>query len=276
MTLAETQARMHEAITFGGDVLPNGVADCVADSPTLAATECVEIYANMYLWRLVDALRETFPKLALYLGDETFASLAEDHVRRHPSEHHDVGQVGRLLPAFLREHPDFEQPWLADLAALEWARHEVFFAPEAMSVGPDVLSEVGAEELGTTGFTLHPSLRVLILDHAVLPLWRALENGEPAAPPTAGIAPVAVWRSGYQVHHCALALDEAVALEGAMRAEPLPRVCAAFAGGEDPSATASRAIASWFHEGWVVGLRHGANGSPSPPVARHGSWDPYS
>lgn len=122
MTLAETQALFHEALTGAGPVAAARLEACFAGTPELPAVERVAIYADMYRWRLVDALRETFPKLVRALGDEPFAALADDYLRRHPSEHHDVGQVGRRLAAFLREYPDPERPDLADLAELEWAR----------------------------------------------------------------------------------------------------------------------------------------------------------
>jgi hypothetical protein len=261
MTLADTQALLHEAITSGADLAPGRVDGCVASTPVLSARESVAIYANMYAGRLVDALRETFPNLARHVGDEAFAGLAEDYVRRHPSEHHDVGQVGRLLPAFLREYADPERPWLADLAELEWARHDAFFAPDADPVGASTLAALGPGDLTVTGLSLHPALRVLVLDHAIAPLWRALERGEPAGDPDAGVSPVAVWRSGFEVHHCALTPEEAMALEGAARGESIARVCAAFADQEVPAAAASGAIASWFREGWVVGRRGAGEGN---------------
>ena len=77
----------------------------------------------------------------------------------HPSEHHDVGRMGRRLAAFLREYPDPERPDLADLAELEWARNEVFFAPDAPVVGADALAAVGVEGVSGAWLRLAPSLR---------------------------------------------------------------------------------------------------------------------
>ena len=61
MTLAETQALFAEAIT-GGAPLPVGRLEaCFAGTPGLPAAARVAIYADMYRWRLIAALRETFP-----------------------------------------------------------------------------------------------------------------------------------------------------------------------------------------------------------------------
>ncbi len=253
MTLAETQALFHEAITGAAPLPAVRLEACFAGTPELPAAERVAIYADMYRYRLIDALRVSFPELVRYLGDETFATLAEDYLARHPSEHHDVGQVGRHLVAFLRQHPDPDRPDLADLAELEWARQEVFFAPPAAPVGPEALAGLDADGFSRTGLQLSPALQVLVQELAAAPLWRRLEDGEPVDPPAPGPAAVAVWRSGFEVFHSSLPLDEAAALARARSGDSLASICAAFADREQPAAAAHAALSSWLSEGWVVG-----------------------
>jgi hypothetical protein len=261
MTLAETQALFHEILTSTEQVRPDRIDACFAGTSELPAVERVAIYANMYRWRLVEALRETFPNLVRFLGDEGFAALAEDYLHRHPSEHHDVGQVGRRLAAFLREYPDPERPDLADLAELEWARQQVFFAPRPEPAGAEALAGLDAESFSRARLVLSPALRVLVLPHAATPLWRRLENGEPPGPPSPGPAPVAVWRSGFEVFHGELTLDEAAALGAARSGDSLATICAAFADREDPATAAHAALSSWLDEGWIVSV------GPAPPVS---------
>ena len=253
MTLAETQALFHEALTSTDQVKAERLEACFAGTPELPAAERVAIYADMYRYRLIDTLRVSFPELVRYLGDETFAVLAEDYLRRHPSEHHDIGQVGRHLAAFLRRHPDPERPDLADLAELEWARQEVFFAPPVEPAGPRALAGLDAEAFSLTSLVLSSALRVLVLDHAAAPLWRRLEDGEPVDPPAPGPAAVAVWRSGFEVFHSSLPLYEAAALARARSGDSLASICAAFADRDEPAAAAHAALSSWLSEGWVVG-----------------------
>jgi hypothetical protein len=264
MTLAETQALFHELLTGPDPVAPERIEACFAGTPDLPAVERVAIYATMYRGRLVEALRETFPNLVRFLGDEGFAALAVDYLLRHPSEHHDVGQVGRHLAAFLREFPDPERPDLADLAELEWARQQAFFAPRAEPVGAEALAGLDAGAFMRARLALSPALQVLALAHAAAPLWRRLEDGEPPDPPSPGPAPVAVWRSGFEVFHGALALDEAAALEAARAGGSLATICAAFGDREDPAAAAHAALSSWLDEGWIVSV------GPAPPVSSAG------
>jgi hypothetical protein len=254
VTLAETQALFTEAITGATPLPANLLERCFAGTPALPAAARVAIYADMYRFRLIDALRASHPALVRLLGDETFAALATDYLRRHPSEHHDVGQVGRHLAEFLRRHPDPERPDLADLAALEWARQEAFFAPPAAPVGAEALAGLDAEGAARTGLVLAPSLRLLSLDHAAAQLWRRLEDGQPPDPPAPDPAAVAVWRSGFEVFHAALPPDEAAALAEALRGGSLAAICTAFDGRDEPAAAAHAALSSWLVEGWVVGL----------------------
>jgi hypothetical protein len=255
VTLAETQALFTEAITGAQPVPAARLEACFAGTPGLPAAERVAIYADMYRWRLTDALRETFPSLVRFLGDQDFAALAEDYLARHPSEHHDVGQVGRLMAAFLRQHPHLERPDLADLAELEWARQEVFLAPPVEPVGAEVLAGLDAEGFSRTGLRLSPALQLLVQDHAAPPLWRRLEDGEAPDPPAPGPAAVAVWRSGFEVFHAPIPLDEARALAAARCGDSLAAVCAAFGEREEPAVAAHAVLSSWLQEGWIVGAR---------------------
>lgn len=260
MTLAETQDLFHGLLAGEGPVDPARLDACFAGTPELPAAARVAIYADMYRWRLTDALRETFPLLARHLGPARFAALAEDYLRRHPSEHHDVGQVGRLLAAFLRAYPDPGRPDLADLADLEWARHQVFFAAPADPVGPAALAGLTPEAFARSTLRCAPALQVLVQAYAAPPLWRRLEDGEPPGPPSPGPGAVAIWRRGFEVFHGALPLDEAAALVAAGRGAPLPELCAAFAERQDPAAAAHAALSSWLVEGWIVAVAEGEGG----------------
>ncbi len=250
MTLAEIQAAFHALATRAEDP-PSNAEELLVGTPDLPAAERIGIYADMYLWRLADALREDYPELAALLGDERFLALAEAYAREHPSDRPDLGQFGRHLPAFLRRFPAPERADLADLAALEWARAEVFLGAPATPVARDSLAALGPDTFLDTRLELIPALRVLALGHDAATLWRRLEDGNPADAPIADPTAVVVWRAGLEVFHGRIGLDEARALEAALTGEPLASVCAAFGRREDPAAAAFAALVSWFDEGWI-------------------------
>jgi hypothetical protein len=254
VTLAETQAAFRALVTRGDDA-PRNPEEFLVGSPELSAAERIGVYADMYLWRLTDALREDYPKVAAILGDERFLALAEAYAREHPSDRPDLGQFGRHLPAFLRRFPAPERADLADLAALEWARSEVFFESPATPVARDELAALGPDAFLRAGLELIPALRLLTLDHDAATLWRRLEDGEQADAPIASPTAVVVWREGFEVFHARIELDEARALDAARTGDPLASVCATFAGREDPAAAALTALTSWFGEGWIAAIR---------------------
>jgi len=250
VTLAETQALFHDLVTSEGSPYPAAVDACFAGTAELPAADRVAIYRNMYASRLVEALKDAFPNLARFLGDERFAALGEAYVAEFPSEHHDVGRLGMRLAEFLRAHPDPKRPDLADLAELEWARNEVFFAPDSGAVGAEALAEAGA----LARLTLAPLLQVVATEHDAAAPWKRIDAGEPVDPAVRMPSSVAVWRRGFDVFHCALSVEEASALRAAREGGTLEAICGFFAEGPDSAAAAHAAISSWFAEGWITGV----------------------
>lgn len=253
MTLAETQELFHAAIT-GEGASPGAIESCFTGTDRLPPGARVGIYADMWLWRQVDALAAEFPALAEALGQDRFAALCRDYLRAHPSEHHDIGRLGRHLAGFLRLHPADGRPELGDLAELEWARSEVFFEAPAEAVGREALAALDQEKWGAVRLRLVPALRLLALAHPAHQAWsRAMRGGDadeaPAAP-----ARLAVWRAGYEVFHAPLDPEEAEALGAAMSGASLLEICARFGGAGEPAAAAAAALSSWFDEGWVAGV----------------------
>ena len=93
--LAHTQRLFFDALTW-----PRGVRDFAraagegraealdrtfVGSGGLAAIERVDIYANAYFYRLLDASSEFFPRLSRLAGDVPFHNLITDYVLAHPS-----------------------------------------------------------------------------------------------------------------------------------------------------------------------------------------------
>ena len=211
----------------------------------LGARERVQIYADMVLWRQIDVLREDFPKLVVLLGDDEFAELAEAYVRRWPSEFPSLVRLGRKLAEFIRSSDDgTRRPDLADLAALEWARAEIFEEADAQPVDPDALRV--HPNFAAARLELIPALRRLTLDYDAAALWRALEDGESVPEPEHATTYVVVWRpSGpedWQPLHTTIAADEAQALALAAKGAPLASVCEAFAGRAQPAEAAFNAL----------------------------------
>ena len=181
MNLAQTQASFWRAL-YGEAVDPS----------FLAGPDRLAVYANMFLFRQADALRADFPETAQRLGAERFLEVVRDYVRAHPSEHPDLGQLGRRFPAFLA----VACGELGDLPRLEWARCEVFFEREAEAIGVEEFSR-------TLRIRIVPALRL--------------------------VGRTAIWRRGFEVQETELPAEESRALELSLQGASFDEICGAFA-----------------------------------------------
>jgi hypothetical protein len=254
VTLAELQGLLHGRITGTVADRDEELRAQVVPRPPLDALERVEIYARMYLHRLVDAVAEDVPHTARLLGHDAFLDAVRDYLREYPSRSPDIGQVGRSFGAWLRTRPEIRAD-LPDLALLERARSEVRAALDAPTAAAGALQSLPPDALPAARFFFSPALRVLRLQHDALSLWDALEAEAADLPgPREGPSTAVVWRQEYKVFHTALAAPEARALMVAREGGSLEDVCATFAGEPDPAHTAFKTVLSWFADGWVAAV----------------------
>jgi hypothetical protein len=139
------------------------------------------VYRDNFIGSLVDALAETFPVTRQLLGERFFAAAAADFIRREPPVAARLSRYGGALPAYLHGHAALrELGYVADVASLEWARVESFFAcmPETV-VTPETLLDIAEEALPHLVFETVASLRIIVAPTAVLNIWRAHQQAEP-------------------------------------------------------------------------------------------------
>ncbi len=180
----------------------------------LDATGRVDIYADMYFYRLRDCLAEDYPRLATWIGESHFHDLVTDYLLAHPPAHFSLRELGRALPGFAARHAlaaDFSR--LGDLAALEWARVDVFGAADAEPLTRESLIARAGAALEGLALRLVPAARLLRVEAAVPRLWKELDEGPTARGTDSGATcAVRVWRQGHAVFHCSVEDDEAACL----------------------------------------------------------------
>lgn len=77
-------------------------------------------------------LSSTFPVLAQLIGTTSFEPLARYFWRQHPPQRGDMGQWGEPLAEFLDAAPQLaNEPFLGDVARVEWALHRAACAADA-------------------------------------------------------------------------------------------------------------------------------------------------
>jgi len=176
-----------------------------------------DVAASAYLWRGLAAYRShaaaqatrtlgaAYPVLARLLGDENLAALARKLWAKEPPLRGDLALWGGAFAQLIEQIPDLAaaEPYLADVARIEWALHEAATAADAApdpssyalltSVDPAHLSLVFAP--GTVCLVSRWPVVTLIDAHAVDP--PELERA--ARYLAAGLGETAlVWRQAYR------------------------------------------------------------------------------
>lgn len=268
--LAETQRLLWQLITApegvaaalavdrerGGGILADALARTVCGSGALDATARLDIYANMYFFRILDVLRDDFPGLTAVLGDTAFHNLATDYLLACPPIHFSIRHVGDRLPSFIATHTTrAARPYLEDLARLEAALNDAFDAADVCVQTAADLAAVPAADWGRLRLRWHPSVQLLRCGWAVHELRAAVDHGEVPDPPNCGPTRLCVWRRGFEAHHRAVDPFEFDGMSSVTDGMTFGAICAAAAEREaDAPPLLAAAVGRWVADGCIAGF----------------------
>lgn len=289
--LAEVQGRLYDLITAPEGVAkrlaelgrpPGDLETMVRSSGALSAVERVDVYANMYFFRILEVLADEYAKVVTLMGADAFHNLVTDYLLACRPAHPSLREVGARLPAFLAQHPLCEgRPWLSELAQLERLRLELFDGPDAEALTLDAVRALGPEALPELPLHAIPCRAVLGTQYAITGLWRALEGHPeeddatkgstkgstklPTKDPTQGLAQdpardpakepesILVWRQHLTVFHRVLDPDEASCLSMLSDGTTFAAVCEhVLHPAPDAEAAAQRSfelLGRWLNDG---------------------------
>ena len=192
ITLAARQRAMLEAIF--GDAEPRAP---------------LAVYRRNVLANLRGALAATYPVVARLVGPAFFGEAARRFALQSPSTSGDLHEYGAQFAAFLARYEHARsQPYLADVARLEWACHRSLHAPEAGAFDFLALADVPPESYGAIRFSVSPSLHMVRSRYPIAAIWHANQPQRDGTPERRrGAERVLVWRdqSGVRVR----SVDEA-------------------------------------------------------------------
>jgi hypothetical protein len=230
----------------------------IAADSEAAAIQRLDVYANMYFFRLLDVLRGDYPNTVKLVGDDAFHNLVTGYLIAHPSDNPSLRWIGRHLPDHLEESELVARfPAVASLARLEWVRGEAFDAEDAPVATASALAAATPASWSAMRLRMQPALRLLELDHRVLPMWLALERGEaeiPAAPREP--ARVVIWRRGFRVYHRAVGAPEYECIRMAISGASFAAICEALwiHVGEETPAVAVGYLRTWLDQEMVASV----------------------
>jgi hypothetical protein len=236
------------------------VAEHIAATGGPSIARRLDVYANAYHARLIEALATDFQALEKVLGEEAFAQLCRDYVANHPSTCPSLRWLGSRLPAFLAQ-ARIGKPDLTEMARFEWTLAAAFDAPDTPIAGIEEAGRLPAEAWPVLRLSLHPSVHRLDLNWNTMARWRAAKDGTdiPLAEHLREPGTCLIWREGLTTRYRSLEADEAMALEAAASGADFGEICTqleTFAG--DQEATALRAaglLKGWLGAGLVKELK---------------------
>lgn len=118
-------------------------------------------------------LQAAYPVLAQLLGAESFVALARAFWHAAPPTRGDVTQWGPDLPGFVRGSAQLQdEPYLGDMAALEWALHCAASAADAV-VDASSFALLATHDPVQLHLQLSPGCGVLASDWPIASIWAA-------------------------------------------------------------------------------------------------------
>jgi hypothetical protein len=242
-----------------GDPAAENVEKWIVSDDRLSAVGRLDIYANMYFYRLKDALLEDFPLTARVLGETHFHNLVTDFLLKHPSAHYSLRYLGQPFPSFLAGHELGAQfPYLADVAALEWARGEAFQAENGPQLDRSTLASLPPEKWAEIRFIPVAGVQVVRAQWDIDALWEPLESGGAPGDPAAKQQTLLVYREDNQACHEVVPEADVKAVVALAEGQSFAKVCELVAADDDLQAASTRAskiLAAWLKQGLLSGYR---------------------
>jgi hypothetical protein len=160
---------------------PAGTAPAFALAGGADAAERIGIYRNAMHANYRNALRASYPVVLRLVGDAFFDAAVDAFVQAHPSTCGDLNVYGGAYGDFLDGYAHAAgEPYLGDVARLEWAVDEAQRAADATPAPEALLAALAAlppERLPETRLRLDPSCRLAASAFPILHIWQANQPG---------------------------------------------------------------------------------------------------
>jgi hypothetical protein len=170
-SLRELQAGFAAGVV-SGDFAEALIRQVVDDAAGAAGR--LGIYHNHYRISLTETLESTFPVVRRLVGAGFFAMAAGRFIQAHPPQVPCLAEYGGAFPPFL-ERMEEARPlvYLGDVARLEWALNEAYFARDADPACARTLAQIPLERLLEGTLPLHPACRIVASPWPIDRIWQA-------------------------------------------------------------------------------------------------------
>jgi len=257
MRLRVQQEALENYLATGDSTIPPELLAQIQGSNTLPAADGLMIYHNAYRARLLSVMREDFPALHRWLGDESFEQLAVAYISAWPPRHFSLRWLGEKLPEFIRGYiAEPQRSPMLELAKLEWAFTLAFDAPDAVPLSLDVMSSFSADDWVYLRVFLIPSVCWLKLQHNTVDMWKAAKAEVDIPDAVVLFVPMdcLVWRHELVCQYRTLEPSEASALRLLTDGGSFASMCEYLVSthGEQAPLQAATWLQSWISDGLLV------------------------
>lgn len=168
MRLHEFQEQFRDLMLDAPDALEAPDADFAAqfEAGDIALPERLKVYRSTIVGGIAETLCKGFPILEKLVGADFLRETARRFVMAHPPEAGCLNLYGRGFDDFIRANSfarDF--PYLPDMAALEIAMNEAYYAPDDEGLGAEALAGLSPDDLGALRLGLRHSARIVRSDY---------------------------------------------------------------------------------------------------------------
>lgn len=188
----------------------NPLPDIFVSTKQVSADVRLNIYVNAYRYRLVDALKSTYPVLTLFLGEDAFTELALNYIQASPSIFRSIRWFGDGLPDFIADYPEYKAyPYLVELAQLEWILCEVFDGPDSGIISIEDLASLAPEAWPQMQLHIQPTAKRVDFDWNVIAIWQAIIDEKEVPEAELNCGAWVFWRKVLTTRFAALTQREA-------------------------------------------------------------------
>jgi uncharacterized protein (UPF0276 family) len=189
---AKQQQRMQRALLERNDYDSKPDA-WIRPKPEFTPSEQLQVYINSYHWRLEDVVREDYPVLMHYLGEETFDNLVVEYVLKTPSTWFNASHYVSPFPTFVAKRLP-EDIFAQEMAILETALALVFHEEETEALQQSHIDGLTPDALMAAKLALRKASRLFAFTYPVNQYFLQVMNEESPKKPGCGESYVAVFR----------------------------------------------------------------------------------
>lgn len=168
--LSDSQSAFAAALREPGQAPPKPIAWHEAQAPQ----KRFNVYRNNVFAGLIGVLEARYPAVQRLVGEEFFKAMARMFIDQSPLATPVLLQYGGGVPEFLSGFaPVADEPYLADVARLEWAMHRARHAADSVPLRAGDLAALAGRDAENLRLRLAPAVSLVVSPYPVFSIWRA-------------------------------------------------------------------------------------------------------